>query len=94
MVTPAIVILIQMAFYPRSSANKSWYNRIKTLPDEQWLRSIPFADDTWNEMDLYRILFGKYDPLGKTPVAYFDLDTETGLPYTSEWIDSSRSRRE
>jgi len=65
-------------YNPRN--NISWFNRIRIF-DEDWLKGIPFADDTLNEMTLYNVLMDKYDAsTGRTPVMYFDIDPDTDLP--------------
>lgn len=69
----------------RDSDNKdpdgiAWWNRI-TILDKDFLSSLPFADDTFNELSLYDLLLNVYDSgTGRTPVAYFDIDPATGLP--------------
>lgn len=67
----------------RSTEGEAWWNRIKIL-DVDFLKGLPFADDTFNELSLYDLMFDVYDSgTGRTPVAYFDLDATTGLPYNS-----------
>lgn len=66
--------------YPQSSDNISWYNRIKVL-DSDWLKTLSFADATYNELNLYNVLMDNFDAsTGRTPVAYFDIDPVTDLP--------------
>ncbi len=62
--------------------NISWYNRIRISDeDKEFLREIPFADDTFNELNLYNVLLDNYDSsTGRTPAFYFDLDPATDLP--------------
>lgn len=67
----------------KSAQGEAWWNRIKIL-DVDFLKGIPFADDTFNELSLYDLMFDVYDSgTGRTPVAYFDIDATTGLPYNS-----------
>lgn len=57
----------------RMASGHAWWNRLKIL-DKEFLSDIPFADDTFNEMSLYDVLFNVYDSgTGRTPVAYFDI---------------------
>lgn len=66
--------------YPQSANNISWYNRIKVI-DSEWLKTLPFADATFNELNLYNVLMDNFDAsTGRTPVAYFDIDPVTDLP--------------
>ena len=61
--------------------NISWYNRIKIL-DKTWLETLPFADDTYNELSLYNVLMDNFDSsVGRTPCFYFDINPLTDLPY-------------
>lgn len=58
----------------------AWWNRI-TILDKDFLSGLPFADDTLNELSLYDLLLDVYDSgTGRTPIAYFDLNTTTGMP--------------
>lgn len=61
--------------------NQSWFGKIKmTEATKAFLRNIPFGDKTLNARNLYELLLDVYDSsTGRTPVAYFDIDT-TGLP--------------
>jgi len=73
----------------RNMRNISWYNRIKIL-DEDLLRNTEFADDTFNELNLYNVLMDNYDSsIGKTPALFFDMifdkaDKNYDLPRNSE----------
>lgn len=54
-----------------SYLKRAWFNKI-IIADKEFLRSVPFNDDTINESSLYEILMNKFDSnLGRTPVLYF-----------------------
>lgn len=68
----------------RTAQGEAWWNRVKIL-DVDFLKGLPFADDTFNELSLYDLLFDVYDSgTGRTPVAYFDIDATTNLPNNVE----------
>ncbi len=80
-VTPANCDTYEEGYNPHN--NKSWYNRL-TILDKEFLRNIPFDNDTLSEPDLYTALF-KYDKsTGRTPCMYFDIDPTTDLPRNLE----------
>lgn len=79
-VTPANTDNISRDSEDKDPNGIAWWNRI-TIIDKDFLSSLPFADDTFNELTLYDLLLDVYDSgTGRTPVAYFDLNTETGMP--------------
>lgn len=54
-----------------NNLKRAWFNKI-IIADKEFLRSVPFNDDTINESSLYEILMNKFDSdLGRTPVLYF-----------------------
>lgn len=79
-VTPANTDNISRDSEDKDPNGIAWWNRI-TILDKDFLSKLPFADDTFNELTLYDLLFDVYDSgTGRTPVAYFDLNTQTGNP--------------
>lgn len=78
-VTPANTDNISRDSDRKDTNGIAWWNRI-TILDQSFLEGLSFADDTFNELSLYDLLFDVYDSgTGRTPVAYFDLDKETKL---------------
>lgn len=78
-VTPANIDSISRNSEKKDANGIAWWNRI-TILDKDFLSSLPFADDTLNELSLYDLLFNIYDSgTGRTPVAYFDLRQDGGL---------------
>lgn len=79
-VTPANTDNISRDSDNKDSNGIAWWNRI-TILDKDFLSGLPFADNTLNELSLYDLLLDVYDSgTGRTPVAYFDLNTTTGMP--------------
>lgn len=79
-VTPANTDNISRDSEEKDPNGIAWWNRI-TILDKDFLSGFPFADDTLNELTLYDLLLDVYDSgTGRTPVAYFDLNTATGMP--------------
>lgn len=57
-----------------SHLKRAWFNKI-IIADKEFLKSVPFNDDTINESSLYEILMNKFDSnLGRTPVLYFGVN--------------------
>jgi hypothetical protein len=79
-VTPANCDSYASGYDPKN--NISWFNRITISDaDKAFLEAKPFADTTYNGLNLYEVLMDNFDAsTGRTPVAYFDLDPETDLP--------------
>ena len=54
--------------------DEAWYSRILIL-DREFLKGVPFSDDTHTAADLYTNLFKLGDVFDRTPIIYFDILT-------------------